>query len=86
MSTVQPSLLTNVTPLPPCKDGTCSHCGPVKLVDLGADFLRGQASLPSTVWTKGGRVVERSEVRVFIADVIPGWSFREDYAREAKIA
>jgi len=60
--------------------------GQWKLVDLGADFLRGQASLPATVWTKGGRVVERSQNRVFITDVMPGWQWPEDYSREARVA
>jgi hypothetical protein len=49
----------------------------------GADFLRGHASMSETVFTRMGEVVDRSEKRVFIKDVIPGWQWPEEYAREA---
>ena len=49
----------------------------------GADFLRGQLSVPKTVWTRTGKVVEQSIERVFIHEVWAGWIWPEDFAREA---
>jgi hypothetical protein len=56
------------------------------LTNDGADFLRNQLSVPNAVWTKNGKVVERSTKRVFIIQVDENWKWPEDYAREAKLA
>lgn len=67
-------------------DLTVSMGGQWSVSQRGFLFLGNRLEIERAVFTRNGRVVERSEVKIRVVDVDEGWMTKLDYARESRIA
>ena len=61
-----------------------SERGYWSLTERGLMFLANRIAVERKVWTRDGKVVERGEVSIRVADVDSGWRLKLDYSREAR--
>ena len=54
------------------------------ITNLGLNFAAGRVALEKTVWTYRDHVKRFEGEHVYISDIITGWKYRPQYAREAQ--
>ena len=62
-----------------------TRTGKWNLTERGLLFLGNKYELPHHVYTRAGKVVERSDTKIFVKDVDEGWFWKIDYANAAKV-
>ena len=61
-----------------------TRTGKWRLTDLGEQFVRRTVRVPSRVHTYRGKVQRQDGEMVLITDVLPGYFWKIDYARDAQ--
>lgn len=61
-----------------------ARTGKWNLTERGLLFLGNQFEVPHHVYTRAGKVVERSESKVKVQDIDEGWWWKKDYANAAR--
>lgn len=62
-----------------------TRTGKWNLTERGLLFLGNRIEIPHHVWTRDGRVVERSESKVTVKDIDEGYWWKIDYANAARV-
>lgn len=61
-----------------------TRTGRWNLTERGLLFLGNKFELPHHVYTRAGKVVERSDSKLFVKDVDENWHWKIDYANAAR--